>query len=98
MEKGDIKIRKFICKQRECNICGEPATHCLTFLFDNARRNPASKGYGRDDISWCSDEEKYACEEHKDQIRRNPPEGMNWCSDFNERHLHRVLYWNEIEN
>jgi len=105
MKKDDIKIVEYVCKERECEECGRPATHCLTFLYENARSNPASSGYGGDDISWASDEEKFACDEHVESMRRNPPRGMMWCSDFyrykddgtETPHRHRYFYWEKVK-
>ena len=33
-----------------CDNCGEPAHFKHTFLLPNARTNPASKGYGKDEF------------------------------------------------
>lgn len=79
---GDKKIVTYEYKQKECEICGEPATHLLTFLLYNARTNPLSHGYGKDDISWCRDGEIYTCEKCKEKAIKNPPSGMKWCADF----------------
>lgn len=65
-----------------CSECGEDATKRVSFLLENARTNPASSGYRGDDISWCSDHDEHACEEHVETVRRNPPEGMNWCGIY----------------
>lgn len=61
--------------RRECDECAEPAHFKVTFLLDNARRNPASSAYGRDDCSWCEDDVAYACHEHKDRVRLEPRDG-----------------------
>lgn len=79
---------------RECAECGEPAVYHITFLLDNARRNPDSNGYGKDDISWCSDEETWACEEHKTELERTHQHGLNWCATFGlDRFKHMGEYW-----
>lgn len=80
--------------RHECEQCGEPATVRRTFLLDNARRNPASKGYGKDDISWCSDSEGFGCASHTPIC----PDGMSWCSDFQfgERFFHLFHFWREV--
>ena len=92
-------------QRKECGLCGNPATHKMTFLLENARRNPASSAYGRDDCSYCSDSFKYCCEEHKEQVRNHEaPNGMEWCSDFyvgknedgTERNLDSVCEWGKV--
>jgi len=75
-----------------CAECGEDSTRKITFLYENARNNPASSGYRGDDISWCSDAEEYACDEHKEQVRWNPPDNMKWCSEFDgKRYPHMIV-------
>lgn len=78
-----------------CAYCGEvEAVKKHTFLYENARRNPASSGYGGDDISWCSDETKFACAEHDEKVRRDSPDGMAWCATYSfERFPHMFLEW-----
>ena len=100
-EIGDLKTVSYEYQQRECCVCGEPAMHRMTFLYENPRRNPASSGYGKDDVSYCSDAEEFACEEHPDEVRANPPQGMIWCSGFHVKknpdgsfiNLGKVGYW-----
>ena len=83
-----------------CGNCGEPAVARHTFLLPNARRNPASSAYGRDDCSWCSDHEESTC---GDCPRPRPrPDGYEWCSTFtikpdNLRFAHMFLRWDERE-
>ena len=68
-----------------CDECGERAEIRLTFLLPNARTNPASSGYGGDDISYCSDGDMAVCEKcfssksisHFERIM-----GMEWCGAF----------------
>lgn len=98
MEEGEKRFSTQVCKRRVCEICGEVATHQLTFLLPNARRNPASRGYGKDDISWCSDDKMFVCndcEKAKYDIAKG--KGMEWCADFpyGERFKHLFLYWKE---
>lgn len=99
MKEGDIKLTKETCVSQECDQCGERATKKLTFLYDSARRNPASSAYGKDDCSWCSDYETFSCNEHADQTRQTPPDGMGWCSTFDriERFERMFLYWHKEE-
>ena len=95
MKLGEIRTTTEICKEQECEVCGEPAKYQHTFLLQNARSNPCSSAYRKDDCSWCSDEDKYACEEHKEEVRRDTPGGMSPCATFprNERFEHLFLYW-----
>ena len=66
----------------ECEICGRPASHKLTFLMPNCRSNPASSAYRHDDCSWCSDYETYACHTHERELRFSNPQGMTWCASY----------------
>lgn len=91
MKEGQRKIVEYILEHRACDICGEPATSKLSFLLENARNNPASKGYRRDDTSWSSDENRFSCETHKDTTRQEPPEGMSWCSTFSEERFPQMF-------
>ena len=80
---GDTETLTYQWLWRDCEECDRPAKYRITFLFANSRRNPTSKGYGKDDISWCSDAERFACRIHENVVRMNPPEpGMSWCSSF----------------
>lgn len=75
-----------------CYKCGKPAEYRITFLLPNARINPASKGYRGDDISWCSDEEIFTCEEHKTHTL----EGYRFCACFPLKNFpHMGLVWRE---
>ena len=95
--EGDVEVATRVRKRHLCDECGLPATHRVTFLLKNARFNPASSGYRRDDISWCSDEEKFACEDCKDKVRLNPSLGYSWCSTFPlDRFPHMGLYWSKV--
>ena len=96
--EGDIEIYTRIRKRHQCDSCGLPATQRVTFLLLNARHNPASAGYRGDDISWCSDDEKFACEDCKVKVRRNPPSVHDWCSMYPlDRFPHMGLYWEKVE-
>lgn len=97
--EGDVRIRKEIRRRHECEECGEPATRKHTFLYDNARSNPASKGFGRDDISWCADASSFSCDEHERKLQNDPPNGMRWCSTFyGPRFAHLLLFWDEVQD
>ena len=97
MKEGDIVEILKVCKRRECEICGEPATHRLTFLLKGARSNPQSRAYGRDDCSRCSDEDMFTCDKHaQDKYIYAKEKDMEWCSDFGyTRFEHMFLYWEE---
>ena len=94
MNIGEERITKEICVERECDECGEVAKWKHTFLLKGSRNNPFSRAYGRDNCSWCEDETKFACEEHKELVRKNPPIGTSWCSTFpRDKFEHLFLYW-----
>ena len=99
MKLGDMVIVLKEVVGRECQNCGEVATKKINFLYEDSRRNPASSGYGKDDISWCSDEEAFSCAKCENEIRRDPPRDMSYCSTFTrgERFEHMFLYWKETE-
>ena len=99
MKEGVVKVITQECKRQECEECGEVATHQLTFLLPNARSNPASNGYGKDDISWCSDEKMFVCDEHvKAKYELAEDRGMEWCSSYPYKNFqHMFLYWETIK-
>lgn len=74
------KYIKRVSYPRSCDVCGEDATQRHTFLLPNARTNAASSGYGKDDISWCSDGDGYTCADHSERDLEMP--GMRWCSTY----------------
>lgn len=74
-----------------CDECGEDSTCKITFLMNNYRNNPASKGYGRDDCSWCSDAFAHACPVCQDKIRQNPPSGHVWVSIFDGKRFPHMI-------
>ncbi len=95
--EGEIKIVEKRRLRNECDVCGEPAHFKHTFLFENARGNPASSAYRHDDCSWCEDAHRYVCKEHHKD--KDAPPGTSWCSTFpaSERFAHLFLYWEEVE-
>ena len=99
MKVGDIRTIRQRLNRRGCEYCEEPATHKITFLLPNARSNPASKAYGRDDCSWCSDQAVFVCDEHEeDRYKIGRELEMGWCSSFGyERFKHMFEYWEEIK-
>lgn len=99
MKEGDTRTLKQVCKRRECGECFKPATHKLTFLLRRTRMNPASAAYGRDDCSWCSDKDVFACKVHeKDRQNIAKSLGMVWCAAFSyERFPHMFLYWEVVK-
>ena len=92
--EGEVQyVKRTRCRQ-ECAECGEPAHFRHTYLLGNARRNPASSAYGRDDCSWCSDAESFVCAEH--ERKRQAPDGHDWCATFPLATFpHLGLYWSE---
>ena len=85
---------------RECDVCGKEATKKHSFLLPNARGNPASSGYGGDDISWCSDYEMFSCDDCSDACRygKHKPDGYKWCSTFPKaRFAHMFKQWETVE-
>src|SRR5258708_31472175 len=93
-EVGEIRSTTEMWKQRACDECGEPAVYEQTYLLKNARRNPDSSAYGKDDCSYCSDTNAWACKIHADMIRSNPPQGYEECSRFDlSKFSHRSGYW-----
>lgn len=96
----DIKVgskRTQTACWRECEICGNPASWRITFLDDGtcgARKNPASSAYGKDDCSWCSDAELFACKKHQNEVRRICPNGFSWCATFPlSKYKSMGFYW-----
>ena len=62
-------------------------------LQRSARSNPASSGYGGDDISRCSDEVAYTCR----TCPRPEIQGYSWCATYSAvaRYAHMFLRWRE---
>ena len=94
MKVGDIITKRQQRKWQECQICGHPASFRITFLVGgNPRGNPASSAYGRDNCSWCSDAEAYACKKHEKTVKADPPSGISWCATFPlKRYKHMGFY------
>lgn len=94
--EGDVQYVKRTRCRRDCDVCGEPADYKRGLSLINARNNPASSGYGKDDISWCTDGEKYLCEAHKMEflaptgytnaglwtLSTYPHLGLYWCDEI----------------
>ena len=102
MRVGEIKTTKQIARWRECDVCGYPAKWRITFLDDNnggCRRNPSSKAYGRDDCSWCSDYDVFACGKHEKEVKRSEPRtNFNWCGAFPLKNFkHMGFYWETVK-
>lgn len=99
MKIGDIRTIKQRLNRKGCEYCDESATFKLTFLLPNARSNPASKAYRRDDCSWCSDQDVFVCNKHKDVMYKIEKElGMGWCASFGyERFKHMFEYWEDVK-
>ena len=83
MKVGDRETITYIWRWHECQECGMPAAFRISYLTaGNYRANPASSAYGRDDCTWCSDTETFACKKHVRQLEHNPPDNMSWCASF----------------
>lgn len=102
-EVGDIRITTITEKllEHECAECGEPADYQLTFLLPNARTNPHSKAYGKDDCSWASDHVEYACAEHQTKVRNDTisDRAVDWCAAFPKSAFpHLFAYWCRVSS
>lgn len=87
-------------RRRRCDQCGEPATQVVTYLLEGTRSNPASSAYGRDDCSYCSDLDLYACgDEHARELSLSEgiPKGYVWCSIFKKPHESRLIEWVTVD-
>ena len=93
--QGDMEVVKRVRRRRCCDECGEDAVYRHSYLLDGSRRNPASSAYGKDDCSWCSDEDRYTCKDCK----RPSIDGYGWCATFpaTGRFAHMFLEWHEVE-
>jgi hypothetical protein len=95
---GQIITTKYKVQWHECEICGMPAQHRLTFLMPNCRTNPASSAYRHDDCSWCSDYETYACHKHERELTWSNPNGMSWCASYPlAKYKHMGFYKMEVK-
>ena len=97
--ESETETTTMICVRRCCDNCGEPAHFRHTFLLPNARSNPASHGYGRDDISRCSDAEQYSCKNAECIMKMRRMDGYGWCSTYpaTERFAHMFLEWKKFD-
>ena len=74
---GDTRVYVETLEGRECQECGERADYRISFLLEGFRSDPASSAYGKDDCTWCSDLDFYACEAHKSQAAGEAPIGFD---------------------
>ncbi|MBF9050668.1 hypothetical protein GTA62_14560 [Roseobacter sp. HKCCD9010] len=88
LEVGTVREIKQIYMRHECHNCGDPATKRVTYLLPNARRNPRSAAYGRDDVSWCADEEVFICGDCPEPQM----EGFEWCASFSGERFQHMLH------
>lgn len=101
--EGETKVVERTRVRRECENCGEPAFYLNTYLNDadvGARRNPASRAYGRDDCTFISDHNQYLCGGcHQTVPHVGVPEGFGYCATFEAvpRFAHRFLVWEDRE-
>lgn len=97
MKVGEVVTKTYRRAWRECVKCERPAKYRISYLLPNARSNPASSGYGGNDISWCSDHEEFACERHKHRMESSVS-GYEWCSTFPlKRFKHMGFYLKKLE-
>lgn len=91
---GTKRITTAVYTRHECFECGEPATKRITYLLPNARSNLRSAAYGKDDISWCSDDNEFTCDEHE---KKSDGGTMEYCATFtySERFEHMFHYWRD---
>lgn len=80
--ENEIVTETFRRERRTCDECGESAHYKCTYLLDGARSNPRSAAYGCDDCTYCEDDCRFACKEHREKVWNSPPEGMGRCSAF----------------
>jgi len=91
--EGTRRVIEQVYTRHECECCGEPATKRHSFLLENARNNPASFGYRKDDISWCADDEAFTCDECKKPTR----DGMECCATFpGDSFPHMTHFFREV--
>lgn len=100
--EGETKTILKTRVRRACDLCNKPATYRISFMLKNFRSNPASSGYHRDDCTWCSDEDRYSCDEHKKKVEQTYTfkldAGYQWGGTWSlARSPHMGLYWKEEE-
>jgi hypothetical protein len=62
LAEGTRRTVEEVWTRRRCDECGDPATRRATYLRNQARTNPGSRGYGRTDLNYCSDRDIHLCE------------------------------------
>ena len=97
--EGEIKTETKQRTRQECENCGEIAHYKHTFLLPNARSNPNSSAYGRDDCSWSEDAAQFSCADPECHREMRHMEGFGWCATFPaiEQFAHMFLYWKTKE-
>lgn len=99
--EGEEQVIRRVRYRHACHNCGENAHFKQTYLMDNARRNPASSAYGKDDCSWSEDEAVYFCKNGRAGGECRPPSlpGYGMCSTFpaTKQFAHMFLYWHEVK-
>ena len=97
MRVGEVLIERRQVKWHECQVCGVPAYWRITYLVEgNCRANPTSSAYGRNDCSWCSDAEAYACRKHEREVRQDAPRDMSWCATFPLKKYRNMGFYSEV--
>jgi len=83
--------------RRSCDNCGNPAYYMFTFLLPEARSNPASSAYKKDDVSWSSDAKRFSCVKGECVRKLRQLEGYRWCAEFSApKFPHMFLFWKEV--
>ena len=95
---GDKETIVYEWRWQECAECGIPARYRVAYLLENARSNPASSGYKNDDITWCSDDQTYACKHHSKLLERNAPSGYSWAATFPLKRFKHMGFYKAIAN
>ena len=92
--EGTRRIVEELYTRRCCDECGGAATKRVSYLRLNPRSNPASRGYGRDDLTFCSDRDVHICDEcpapELDSYERNTTFSGDTFS-------HMLLYWKQVK-
>ena len=93
--EGTVEIKSRIRSRIKCEICGNPAHFKHTFLLENARNNPQSTAFGRDNCGWCEDSKQFVCRAHEKY--QTAPDGQFLCATFpaTKQFAHLFLYWKE---
>ena len=98
--EGDIQVIHRARERIPCDYCDNTPDQLNTYLLPNARHNPKSSAYGRDDCSWSSDHNVFSCEQcRKENFGGTRPniEGYEPCATIplTKQFSHLFLRWRE---